>query len=675
MIEFFLLKFSSITNLILANITLFIVILLVMTFSPEQKKWSQIIIISLILILSIRYIIWRLSNSLNMDNYLNLFFSLLLLAMEMFIIISNTFQMLLIATIRNKSQEFTEKNKAVIDGIYKPSVDIFITTYNESPNILTRTVMGCQLLNYDKKTVYLLDDGHRKKIKELSKNLGCEYISRATNLYAKAGNINNALSKTSGDLIVIFDADFIPTNNFLLKTIGMFQNQKVGCVQTNQSYYNPDPIAYNLGLQDIIPQEAEMFSSHYQLLRDGVNASGCYGTGVIFQRKALEDIGGFVTNSITEDYYTGIKLASKGYQIRYLNDKLSAGLSAENMEIHLGQRYRWSRGTLQAFFLDSNPCTIQGLNFIQRLTHLEGILHWFIYIPRLYFLLTPLLYLYFQILPIKATTNELISLCLPYYLSYWVSSVWLNQKTRSFLISDLYSLIHCFSLSINFFNVILNPFSKGFNVTPKGISRNTYYFNFNMIKPLAIILIVNLLGVIYNIALMSKISFNILHILFVVWSVYNIIMLFVAILSLIDSPKDEQEKFELEKKVLLKISNMDILGTTQTISEYGTQIKIEQQAKSDQILKGDFCQINFIDESMTIDAIITDSSSHTHKLELLFNSIGLQEKRYLINLLFCQPNQWKKIDSPNEFHTFCILLNASFTKIKNLCIYFKTRVK
>ena len=135
-----------------------------------------------------------------------------------------------------------------------------IPTYNEPLFILKRTVIGCQALNYADKAIYLLDDTNRPEVKALAEELGCEYMARSDHQYAKAGNLNHAIAQTQGSLIVVFDADFVPTTNFLTRTIGFFQDPQVALVQTPQSFYNADPIARNLGLE-FSPFEMEQAAS------------------------------------------------------------------------------------------------------------------------------------------------------------------------------------------------------------------------------------------------------------------------------------------------------------------------------------------------------------------------------------------------------------------------------
>ena len=120
-----------------------------------------------------------------------------------------------------------------------------------------------------------------------------------------------------------------------------------------------------------------MLYRQIQPIRDGADSVVCAGTSFVVRRSALQAAGGFVTESLSEDYFTGIRLSAQGYRLIYLDEKLSAGLAAENIAAHATQRIRWAQGTLQAFFIEANPLTIKGLRPLQRIAHLEGLLHWF----------------------------------------------------------------------------------------------------------------------------------------------------------------------------------------------------------------------------------------------------------------------------------------------------------
>src|SRR5207247_10130726 len=99
-----------------------------------------------------------------------------------------------------------------------PDVDVFIPTYNESTQIVRRTAIGAQAIDYPRKNIYVLDDGRRPEMEAMTRSLGCFYITRPDNHHAKAGNLNHALGRTTGELVAIFDADHVPVRSFLQQT-------------------------------------------------------------------------------------------------------------------------------------------------------------------------------------------------------------------------------------------------------------------------------------------------------------------------------------------------------------------------------------------------------------------------------------------------------------------------
>ncbi|MBD2019561.1 glycosyltransferase, partial [Leptolyngbya sp. FACHB-36] len=347
--------------LLAPTVVLLLVALVVMRASPEPRPWSRAIVVGILLMLTGRYVLWRSLTTLNLANPLDGVFSLGLFLLEMLMLLSSSIQLFLMLRAKDRRREADVKAMSVVENRFTPSVDILVPTYNEPTFILRRTIIGCQAIEYSNTRVYLLDDTNRSEVKALAAELGCEYLTRPDNRFAKAGNLNHAITQTHGDLIVIFDADFVPTRNFLMRTVGFFQDETIALVQTPQSFYNPDPIARNLGLEDILTPEEEVFYRQIQPIRDGAGSVVCSGTSFVVRRTALESVGGFVTDSLSEDYFTGIRLSAKGYQLIYLDEKLSAGLAAENMAAHALQRLRWARGTLQAFFIHANPLTIPGL--------------------------------------------------------------------------------------------------------------------------------------------------------------------------------------------------------------------------------------------------------------------------------------------------------------------------
>jgi cellulose synthase (UDP-forming) len=471
-------------------------------------------------------------------------------------------------------------------------------------------------------------------------------------------------------LLVVFDADFVPTRNFLTRTVGFFQDEAVALVQTPQSFYNPDPIARNLGLEDVLTPEEEVFYRQVQRVRDGAGAVVCAGTSFVMRRTALAAVGGFVTEAVSEDFFTGIQLAAKGFKLVYLNEKLSAGLAAENIAAHALQRVRWEQGTLQAFFIRSNPLTIPGLSPIQRLAYFEGLLHWFTSIARVVFLVMPLTYSFFGVIPLQATGTELLYFFLPFYLVQLSAFSWLNYRSRSALLSDVYSLVLAFPLAVTVFQVMVRPFSRGFKVTPKGTSNHGYHFNWSLAWPLVVVFVLTALSLWINLGnCLNAMATPVEHLKGVgigwLWSGYNLIMLSIALLILLDAPRlSRYEWFKLQRVARLQLNDgRSLWGVTTRLSEEGADIDLTQLRGLDlnQLMQQPLT-LTLEDEDITLPGTVTE---WTHgkdfpRLQVQFAELPQAQQRRLTELLFCRPGQWKSRCAPNELHSLWLILKSVF---------------
>ncbi len=654
--------------LIAPTVLLFVFVLVITKVSPQPRQWSRRLVVGILLILTIRYVLWRSLSTINVATPLNGVFSIGLFVLEILTLFSSTIGLLLMLNVNNRHQEANRLSTAVIDGSFTPKVDIFVPTYNEPTFILRRTIIGCQALDYAHKTIYLLDDTRRIEVKELAEELGCKYLTRLENSHAKAGNLNNALHHSDGELLVVFDADFIPTKNFLTRTVGFFQGERVALVQTPQSFYNADPIARNLGLENVVTSEEEVFYRQIQPNRDGADSVICAGTSFIVRRSALQAAGGFVTDSLSEDYFTGIRLSAQGYRLIYLDEKLSAGLAAENISAHATQRLRWARGTLQAFFIESNPLTIKGLRPLQRLAHLEGLIHWFSSISRVGFLIIPLAYSFLGVIPVRATTSELLYFFLPYYLVQITAFAWLNSHSRSAILSDIYSLVLCFPLALTVIQVMLNPFSRGFSVTPKGTASKYFSFNWNLALPLIILFIATAVSLWRNLGMCMvkgawattvapEVAQQVKGIgLGWLWSGYNLLLLGIALLILLDVPKpDLYEWFNLRRVVQLQIGEQKFWGITTMISEIGAEVALTQPGNN---LDANLPAIlELLEEQLQLPIKIVKTSIKDEFLtvRVAFEQVTLSQHRRLVEILFCRPGQWKRQNTPGELRSLLLI--------------------
>ena len=421
------------------------------------------------LFLYIRYLVWRLFYTIPTDDLASM-------AIGWTVYLAELYGLCQFAFFAYQSWSPLERQPVPL-ATY-PTIDIMVTVVDEPLEILSQTLVGCLSQDYpkDRFRVYVLDDGHRQEVKALAESLGCRYLRRPDRpRHAKAGNLNHALRLTDGDLIAVFDVDHVPTHAFLKDTVGFFTDPKVAIVQTPHHFYNPDIFQRNLRVGDQVKNEQALFFRALQVGRDAHNSAFFAGSGGLFRRKPLEEIGGFQTATITEDIHTSMQLHAKGYKSCYLNRVLSAGLMPETFESYLKQRKRWAMGCIQVLQHD-NPLTKRGLSLAQRIDYFGSIFYFFFGTPRLICLVAPLASLLFQIPPLKANVWALST----YFFSFYIASTLvmrpISRGSRNPFWSDIYEIAMCFSLSAVALKTLATPRKeRPFEITPKGqrVKKNT----------------------------------------------------------------------------------------------------------------------------------------------------------------------------------------------------------
>lgn len=427
---------------------------------PRHPRWRLPVIV-LNLAISMRYLWWRGTETLNWESGWGMTISLTVYLAELygFLVVLHHY---LIATRSSRPRAEPPAPDRQL------TVDVLIATYNEDAEILYRTIVGCQAMDYDRKRIHVLDDGRREEIRDLCRKLEVGYITRDDRAGAKAGNLNNGLSRTSGELVVTFDADHVPVRSFLKATVGFFANAKVAQVQTPHHFYNPDLFQDRLCIRDYIANEQDMFYHVIQPGRDVYNSSFYCGSGAVFRRAALEDIFGFPTETVTEDLHTSMLLHARGWKSIYVNKDLSAGLAPESYSAYLIQRRRWARGTFQTI-LREGGLFLKGLSFMQRLNYLATLWYWLYGLPRVIYLLAPLCFLLLGLQPlIVKDVSELLTFYLPHLAISIVGFQLVNLGLRRIFWSDVYE--SCISVQMAL-AALIGPFTgrgAGFVVTPKG---------------------------------------------------------------------------------------------------------------------------------------------------------------------------------------------------------------
>lgn len=483
-------------------------------------------LVTLIISLNMIYLIWRTFYTLPIDHSsLALSLGLLLLVSEGFGFFELVLTMYLLKDTSDTAIPKVETNDW-------PSIDILIACYNEPTELIQKSINACLYLNYKDKTkinIVVCDDKRRDDLKELAFKMHVQYITRLTNQHAKAGNLNNALHFSYGDLILTLDADMIVHPDFLLKTVPFFvDNQKMGFVQTPHRFYNADTFQYNMFAEASIPNEQDFFHTTIQNGRSKMNAVIYAGSNTLISRKALKETGGFETGSITEDIATGIKLQSQGYQSVFVNEVLAVGLAPFNIKDLFTQRVRWALGTLQTF--QQRKGHFKALNSQQKLMYSLSYIYWFNSFRRLIYMLIPTLFIFFSIPVVVTDMKQVLIFWLPTFVLNHYGFKYLSNGVRSPLLSHLYETIFAPILSYNLFKELIGFKQTTFKVTPK--KHQTLNSNFNLRYFVPHLTMFSLLSIAFTLGMyyFYQSQYAFIYAINLFWIAYNLYVLFLSLL-------------------------------------------------------------------------------------------------------------------------------------------------
>lgn len=647
-----------------------VVLCLLLRFIPPTNT-TRLLVKSVLMALALRYLVWRTVATLNFSGWAGTTLSLFLYVNEAVCFVS--FFLFTVHTIwsstNQRRREADRLSEAVLTGDYLPSVDVFIPTYNESDAIVRRTAIGCQAIDYPNKTIYILDDTRRPQMRQLAQELGCQYITRPDNTHAKAGNLNNALKQTHGELIAIFDADFVPFRHFLSRTVGFFQNLQTTLVQTKQDFYNPDYHARNLGVEHLLPNDQESFYGYIQPCWDVANSVICCGTSYVVRRTHLESVGGYYTRCCVEDLQTSFLMRTRGLRLIFLNETLSMGESTRTYADFIDQRLRWLQGNMEIHYCHDEVRFWQKLNWVQKSYVFSHLLCCFSPIFRLGFLLVPLLSAYLGVLPYIATLSEVVYYFVPFILLNFAVGGWTSGYRTSSFWNEVYDTAFCFPGLQRLWLVLRRPFAKASRVTRKGVKAETKNYNLRHTLPLLVVLAftiaivaIYLLGYFAEFWLLMPVGSGVTFF----WLLYNAVLISVAVLSSIDQPvRRASDRFPLQTLCKLTLSSSEVgnlsersyWGQTDNLSDTGALLTLTGEAA---IGCRQPVHLEFVEHGFGVDAEVVriEQKGHQSRVALKFSRVTITQSRCLVNLLYGTMTWWKQGNRSGGFDSLLALLAA-----------------
>lgn len=234
-----------------------------------------------------------------------------------------------------------------------PFVTIQLPIYNER-YVVERLIDSVVAIDYPKNRfeIQLLDDSTdettaliAQKMAQLNDPaLQIRHVRRVDRRGFKAGALAEGLRQTRGELITIFDADFLPRPDFLRQTVSLFADPAVGMVQTRWEHLNADYSA-------LTRVQALFLDMHFTVEQRGRNAAGHFinfnGTGGVWRKSCIEDAGGWQSDTLTEDLDLSYRAQLKGWKFRYLENIDSPAELPIEMNAYKTQQFRWTKGAAE----------------------------------------------------------------------------------------------------------------------------------------------------------------------------------------------------------------------------------------------------------------------------------------------------------------------------------------
>jgi cellulose synthase/poly-beta-1,6-N-acetylglucosamine synthase-like glycosyltransferase len=250
------------------------------------------------------------------------------------------------------------KNKGRIPvpaGVQKawPTVTIQLPIYNEM-YVADRLIDAVCQIEYPREhlEIQVLDDStdETRSVAEqavrrnASRGVDIKYLHRADRTGYKAGALEAGLTVAKGEFIAIFDADFIPTADFLKRTVPYFTDSKVAMVQARWGHINQE---YSL----LTKIQSILLDGHFVLEHGGRNRAGLFfnfnGTAGIWRRAAITDAGGWQHDTLTEDLDLSYRAQLRGWRFVFLPDLIAPAEVPVEMNSFKSQQHRWAKGSIQ----------------------------------------------------------------------------------------------------------------------------------------------------------------------------------------------------------------------------------------------------------------------------------------------------------------------------------------
>ncbi len=445
-----------------------------------KKKKLLLILVVLGFLSSFYYLKWWVDKSIN-SNPVFIF----LFAIVLFYMIAQVYFLWIIY--------LNAKYPARADGNKEFKVDVFLPTYNEPVDLVEKTLKAVVDMSYPH-TTYLIDDGNKVEYKELAEKYSAKYIARSNTIDYKAGNINNVLRYSDGEIIAVFDIDHIPQKHYLDHVVNHFNDSQVGVVQVALDHYNCSE-SYVANACCIMSDD---FFAATMLGMSGMESTVIFGSNSVFRRKALLSIGGYQPG-LAEDLHTSVKLHAARWKSIYVDRILAKGLVPADIPAFFKQQFKWANGVFEVLFKHF-PSLLKSLTVSQIVCYVTRMTYYLAGPVVLIHIILTIAALYLRDFNVEFALY--ISHAIPFLFIFFVIQVYIKifyyikKKKKGFHISGYMLVLGTWPVYSVAFLSALFGIKIPFIATPKNKSSQGFV---KLIIPQILTILILIAGIVYKI--------------------------------------------------------------------------------------------------------------------------------------------------------------------------------
>lgn len=609
-----------------------------------RRTWSRILALAVLVLATARYLLWRL-DTLDHGTGLALATGGLMLSVEAL------YLLIQIVALAPSPLFDPERRRRQADQLQPwqqqnpASVDIWVCSGHEEERVVRRALIASANVDHPRLQVSLIDRVGREAVREIAESLGVRYVQVPQACQGKESFpalVAAALPGCSSDLVAVFDCRFMPFANFLQRTLGFFQDSRVAMVQTPISLFGSEFYNRNLGADQVMPGDRDLFFHYNEVVLDRFNSVQPCGGSSVIRRSALQAMQADPLGSGRRESTAVAALQRRGHKVVYLDEMLSIGEAPRTFASFLDQLLDHRHDEL-AIIRAGGTLSASQLYSPWHLVHQAG---------RVLSLLTPLLRISFLLLPLFALLMG-FSLMRASVLDYLIHGVplllllhsiprWLTDHHYSRFwseVSEALTAVPSLALLLGRRPLLQAANADELPAAEDGVRLQT--INLNMAWPFLLILVELMTVLFLRYALPLIPGFESLlspgyrgEPLMLLWNLHNGWVMIVCLICAIDQPVRRQgDRIPIRRSGRIELEGFSAGGITIDLSETGAAFLLNEGIEPPEAQNGTL-RLDDTNLQLPVSLVRRDRIDRSHRLALRYQQLDAANTGLLLRLLY-----------------------------------------